>query len=133
MVKIYISLYYKNTVIASRAITIENYELQNYIYEIIKDKNYALSGSEYNFKVQVTHITGLNVPNKTIAIEYNDITYRETTNEEGIVEFTITLNQRENESTIPYMDTIKIYNGDLEEYNTTQQYLEIYVISKNTY
>ena len=130
---IYISLYYKNTVIASRAITIENYELQNYIYEIIKDKNYALSGSEYNFKVQVTHITGLNVPNKTIAIEYNDITYRETTNEEGIAEFTITLNQRENESTIPYMDTIKIYNGDLEEYNTTQQYLEIYVISKNTY
>lgn len=129
----YISLYYKETEIASRQVTIENYELQNYIYEVIKDKNYAISGSEYKFKVQVKHITGLNVPNKTVAIEYDNNIYRKTTNEEGIAEFSIQITQNPNNSTEPYYQTISIKNGDLEEYNTSLEELEIYIIDKNTY
>ena len=128
-----ILLYYKDTVIASRQITIENYELQNYTYDIIKDKNYAFQGEEYKFKVQVKHITGLNVPNKTVAIEYDNNIYKKTTNEQGIAEFSVIINQEINDSTQPYYQSIIIYNGDLEEYNTTYQDLGIYVISRDTY
>ena len=42
-----ISLYYKDKEIAGRYVTIENYELQNYTYEIIANKNYVYNNEKY--------------------------------------------------------------------------------------
>ena len=53
-----IILYYKDEYIAGRDLSIRNYELQNYIYNVIMDKNYGYEGENFEFEVKVEHITG---------------------------------------------------------------------------
>lgn len=128
-----ITLHYKDTQIAYRNLTIENYELQNYIYNVIMDKNYGYNGEKFDFEVKVEHITGLMVPNKSVVVEYNDEIYRETTNEDGIAKFSLKLEDDDEDTTITAYKEIAIYNGDLEEYTDSEEYIEITVLSRNTY
>lgn len=130
---VYLDLYYKDVEIAWRGITIENYELQNYTYEVQMDKNYGYAGEKFDFQVKVEHVTGLMVPNKLVAIEYNDKIYRKTTNENGIATFSIKLDKSEIENTEVMYDEIVVYNGDLAEYTGSEEYVGIRVLSKDIY
>ena len=128
-----ITLYYKNQYIASRELSIKNYELQNYIYNVIKDKNYGYEGENFEFEVKIDHITGLAVPNKTIEIKYNEKIYRQTTNENGIAKFTVQLEVLQQQYTSPKYSEISIYNGDSIEYTSQEEYIPIYILKSNTY
>ena len=65
-----IVLYYKYTPIGYSYIQIENYELQNYSYEITMDKNYGYVGEDFEFDVKVKHVTGISVPFHPGAMRY---------------------------------------------------------------
>lgn len=132
-----ITLYYKNTRIAIRSISIKNYELQNYNYEIIVDRNYAYIGEDFEFDVKVTHITGIPVVNKAVIAKFNGSNEcKKMTNEEGIAHFSIKI---ENDDENIYSDTllrtreISICNGDAEEYTDVETYKSIYIFNRNTY
>ncbi len=131
-----ISLYYKDTIIASRVVQIQNYELQNYTYEADLDRNYAYFGETFEFDVKVNHITGLTVANKTVKISYNGTEYREVTDENGIAHFSIQIenidSSYENTTGFYYRD-IYIYNGETEEYTGDEDVINLYVLSRNTY
>lgn len=129
----YITLYYKNESIAVRSFKIENYELQNYIYETILDKNYTYSGSKFDFDIKVKHITGLVVPNKSVVIKYGENIYKEITSTDGIAHFSINVNEEDNLKSEPTYQEINIYNGDAEEYTDAEKYFGIYVLNRNTY
>ena len=126
-------LYYKDTIIANRVIEIENYELQNYTYKVIMDKNYVYAGDKFKFDVKVEHITGLAVPNKSVVIQYQDKYYKKITNENGIATFTLNIKQGESLYTSPDYEEITIYNGDASEYVDSENYASIYVLNRNTY
>ena len=53
-----IFLQYKDTNLASKNVEVADYTLENYVYTIKADKNYVLSGENYNFTVEVMHVTG---------------------------------------------------------------------------
>lgn len=132
-----ITLYYKDTRIAGRSIKIENYELQNYTYEVIKDKNYVYSGDNFEFDVKVEHITGIMVPNKSVVVQYDGKTYKETTNEEGIAHFSVKMvadtSAEYSKTTEPTYQEIDIYNGNAEEYTDAEEYVSVYVLKRDTY
>lgn len=128
-----ISLYYKDTEIAYRSIIIENYEAQNYNYEVIYNKNYAYSGSKFEFDVKVTHITGLVVPNKTVSAKYSDKIYRVKSGEDGIAHFSIEIPDTETLSSGYKVESISIFNGDSQEYTEQEIYIDIYEINKELY
>ena len=128
-----IKLYYKDEVIAYRSVSIENYEAQNYSYEVIYDKNYAYEGTKFEFDVKINHITGLTVPNKMVRVRLNGKTYRVASNENGIAHFSVDIPKYNREWSSPTSETIHIYNGDSEEYTGKEQYLNIYVLNKDTY
>lgn len=126
-------LYYKDTIIGSRNVEIKNYEAQNYTYEIIYKKNYALAGTNYEFDVKINHITGLVVPNKTIRVQYEGKTYREVSGEDGIAHFKIKIPEKDIKTTYAHYSTITIYNGDLEEYTEKEDSITLYVLYKDVY
>lgn len=128
-----IILYYKDEYIAGREISIKNYELQNYIYNVIMDKNYGYEGEWFDFEVRVEHITGLVVPNKPVEIKYNEKTYRENTNENGIAKFSIRLQEIDQQNSAPRYTEIAIYNGDAIEYTNQEEFVPIYVLNSNTF
>ena len=144
-----VGLYYKDSEISSRYISIENYELQNYIYDVILDKNYAEEGEEIELKVKATHITGLIVPNKKITIntgenkefydKNGDLIHgnliTETTGEDGIAHFTVKINDAKDiESAMyPFYQAIEIYNGEEVEYNNLINNVDIKVLNRNVY
>ena len=129
-----ISLYYKDSTLANRYIAIKNYELQNYTYEVITDKDYGYIGEEYKFDVKVSHITGLVVPNKTVRARYNDSEFAETTGTDGIAHFRIKLEkskyEQEQESG-PNYDGVQIFNGDQVEYTDAETWLAIARFNRN--
>ena len=122
-----IKLYYKENIIAERYITIENYEVQNYTYKITYDKNYAYSGSKFEFDVKINHITGLNVPNKTVSAQIDGKIYRVNSNENGIAHFVIDVPSSNDVYSNPRSWPIKIFNGDSQEYTGKEQYIYIYM------
>ncbi|MCI9063807.1 MAG: hypothetical protein HFJ17_04325 [Clostridia bacterium] len=128
-----VNLYYKDKMIACRDFTIQNYELQNYTYNVIMDKNYAYSGDKFSFAVKVEHITGLAVPNKTVAIKYNDKIYKKVTDEEGIAKFEVKVKVEDDMKTSPNGQEIEIFNGDALEYTDSENYIDIYVLNRDTY
>ena len=129
-----VSLYYKDTTIANRYIAIKNYELQNYTYEVSSTKNYGYVGEKVNIDVKVKHITGLDVPNKTVVLTYEDETYTETTGEDGIAHFNIKLSTDERRNST-YIDSqgVSIFNGDAEEYNDAETYYTVYILNRNVF
>lgn len=127
-------LYYKDKQIGLREISIENYELQNYNYDIIKNKNYCYEGEKYSFDVKVTHITGILVPNKKVRVKFNDKDYLETTGEDGIAHFEInTVEDTENYETKPSIESIDVYNGEASEYTDAQTSFNLNVIPRKDY
>ncbi len=129
-----IRLYYKEQEIASRDISISNYELQNYNYEMIMNKNYAYEGDKFEFDVKATHITGLAVANKEVIIKYGEETqYRETTNEDGIAHFSIDIPESEDVTTELTCLDISIYNGEAEEYTDSEDTGTVYILNRTTY
>lgn len=133
----YIELYYKDTFMASRTFSVKNYELQNYNYEIITDKNYAYVGTNYEFDVKVEHITGMAVPNKSVLVRWKDNEYRQNTGEDGIAHFSIEATD-DNEysdkvSTDVMYEEIAVYNGDLDEYTDSEKNMGVYIIRRNVY
>lgn len=128
-----IVLSYKDKIIAYRNVEIKSYEAQNYTYEIIYNKNYAVGGTTYEFDVKINHITGLLVPNKTIRVEYEGKTYRETSGEDGIAHFKIEIPEKDIKTTYPQYSTIIIYNGDLEEYTENEEYISLCMLYNDVY
>ncbi len=130
-----VTLYYKDQQVATRYITIQNYELQNYTFEVINNKKYGIAGTNYEFDVKVTHITGLNVPNKKVTIECGDF-YKDTklTDENGIAHFSIYLEDEEEVRSLPiYYKNIRIFNGDENEYNKNDEGIDIPVLQRDVY
>ena len=129
-----VELYYKDTPIGCRSIKIENYELQNYEYEIISNKNYAYIGEKIEFDVKVKHITGILVPGKAVVAEYEGRTVRAITNDKGIahISFDAIANYLDDRSGFEEQ-SISVYNGDLEEYTNTEEYMKVYVYAKDVY
>lgn len=132
-----IKLYYKNSVIAERNIRILNYELQNYNYEIINNKNYVYEGENLKFDVRVKHITGILVPNKNVVITYQGKNYKQKTGNDGIAHFEIKASLDEEEKVRKnsglHYSYVNIYNGDSEEYNDAENYMDIYVLTRDVY
>ena len=128
-----VGLYYKDTYIGGRYVTIENYELQNYTYEVIANKNYGFAGEKLEFDVKVGHITGLLVPNKKVTVIYEDETYTETTGDDGIAHFKITLTGEDSNETDPRYQGVSIYNGDEAEYTNAETYFETWLLTRNSY
>ena len=132
-----ISLYYKNRYIGGRSIGIENYELQNYTYEVNCNKNYGFVGDTIEFDVKVRHITGLLVPNKRVAVTYENQTLIEKTGEDGVAHFKVQLEKEENRSdnkgTEPYYQSVSIYNGDDTEYTNAETLLTVIELNRDTY
>lgn len=130
----YITLYYKNVYIASRSFDIKNYELQNYTYEIISDKNYAFADTNYEFDVKVKHITGLVVPNKRVLVIVDDQRYLETTSENGIAHFSIKIDEDEGMvNGYTTLKEIRVYNGNYEEYTIAETYKDIDILPRDVY
>lgn len=128
-----LKLYYKNSIIATREIKIENYEAQNYTYETSYDKNYVFMGNKFEFDVKINHITGLVVPNKTVRAQYEGKVYRVTSDENGVAHFSIDIPKSQEMSSQPLSKTIQVYNGDSEEYTGKEIYIEIKVLTKDIY
>lgn len=128
-----ITLYYKDKEIAGKYVTIENYELQNYMYEIIANKNYVYNNENYEFDVKVTHITGLVVPNKKVLVKFNGEELLEKTDENGIVHFSVNVSRDDEKTyTTTYM-YMEVFNGDLEEYNDASTTKDVLLIYRDVY
>lgn len=128
-------LYYKEKIIATRIIAIKNYELQNYIYDIITNQKYVKAGDTIKFDVKVTHITGLIVPNKNVTIKIGE-NHLETkkTGENGIAHFEIKT-EEDNEDiryNLSYQE-IEVYNGDQNEYTTADTTIHVPVVQGDTH
>lgn len=128
-----VNLYYKDSVIGIRYISIENYELQNYTYEVICNKNYGFIGDKINFDVKVKHITGLLVPNKNVVAIYEEKVYRAKTGENGIAHFTITLTGEDSKNTNSDYQGVNIFNGDDVEYTDAETYLDTRLLTRDVY
>ena len=134
-----VELYYKNVPIASRIISVKNYELQNYNYEIIADKNYVCVGNKYEFDVKVEHVTGIIVPNKSVLVRFRDEQYRKTTGEDGVAHFSIKIDNEtgieipEKMTSDSLSEEIFVYNGDLEEYTNAEESKIIQIIYRKEY
>ncbi len=129
-----VELYYKDIQIGYRSIRIENYELQNYEYEIISNKNYAYIGEKIELDVKVKHITGILVPGKSVVAEYEGKKVRTFTDDKGIahITFDATEGSLNGESGLEEQ-TISVYNGDLEEYTNSEEDMRVYVYDKDVY
>ena len=84
-----IILQYNDAQLAYRYVSVENYTLENYTYELIADKNYVIAGEVLSFKVKVNHITGFPAANKDIIVTYDDHDYYGSTNAMGEADFNI--------------------------------------------
>ncbi len=127
----YLSLYlkYKNNYVAYKGATISNYSKQNYEYEFNYDKNYVVAGNNFNFDVHVTHVTGIDVQNKTIVAMYKDKNYTQVTDSQGIAHFSIPVSKDKNDNAFTY-DGVSIKIGD-SDFNQNDYYITFYKISHN--
>lgn len=90
-----IILDYNDAQIASKSISVENYTLENYVYEFVTDKNFVNAGENINFSIKVTHVTGLPAINKDIVVTYDGHDYYGTTNGTGEASFSFPTERKE--------------------------------------
>lgn len=128
-----VSLYYKDNLIGFKDIAIKNYELQNYTYEVICNKNYGFIGDKIDFDVKVKHITGLLVPNKNVVAIYEGKNYRAKTGEDGLAHFSITLRGEDSKDSSSTYQEISIYNGDDVEYTEAEVFFGARLLCKDVY
>lgn len=104
-----VTLKYKDSYIASRYFEVKEYEKEMYDFKIIMDKNYVYAGQDFRFKVKVTHISGVTVPNKTIQIIVDDDrTIYTKTNANGIAEFSLDTAREESPTSIWHSESITV-------------------------
>ena len=84
-----IYLNYNNTEIGYRYIDVDNYQLQNYVYEITTNKEFVEAGDKLNVTLKVKHVSNLPATNKDVSISFCGKTYKGTTDQSGEVSFTI--------------------------------------------
>ena len=128
-----LELVYNDQEIAWRYIEVEDYSLENYIYEYVADKNYIKSGENINFKVKVSHVTGFPAANKDIVVTYDGHDYYGTTNGQGEASFSLPtsyqvagLNSRSSYDT----KDIEIKSGGAD-YNKYSNYTTIYIFKNS--
>ena len=122
----YLTLKYKNVIIASRGFRISNYTKQNYEYDIEYDKNYIKLGDNFNFKVHVRHVSGIDVANKTIIASYNNNIYQATTDSFGDAYFSIP-SKNETYDNVYYYNNVIIKTGDAD-YNENTMSVQFYTV-----
>lgn len=83
----YITLSYNGIQIASKYMSVENYSLENYIYEFITNDSFVDAGDNIDFSIKVSHVTGFPAINKDIVVTYDGHDYYGTTNGAGEVGF----------------------------------------------
>lgn len=128
-----IRLVYNDTQIARKWISVENYTLENYIYEFVTSKNYVSAGRNIDFGVKVTHITGLPAINKDIVVTYDGHDYYGTTNGTGVVEFSFSTEYEEASWEYPSNIATKQFNvksagAEYNKYSTGK----IFYVLKNS-
>lgn len=105
-----LSLKYKDNYLAYRGFEVKEYEKEMYDFKIEMDKNYVYAGQSINFKVKVTHISGVYVPNKTIKMEYDDsgrVVYAKT-NSKGEAHFSIKTSRDSDPSSIYHTEDVTL-------------------------
>ena len=131
-----IEIKYKNSVIGARYVEVRNYTKQNYEYSVVYDKNYVKAGDNFNFKILVKHVTGINVQNKKITIEYEDKKYYGVTDENGLASFSIPTSKYaydNNSESLKYENTyrdayISVRTGE-SDYNENDFYFNFFVFN----
>lgn len=128
-----IRLVYNDQDLAYRYISVEDYSLENYIYEYVADKNYVKSGENIDFKVKVSHVTGFPAANKDIIVTFNNRDYYGVTNGQGEASFSIptdyvvaTLDDASSYET----KILKIKSGGAD-YNKYSTSTTIYILKNN--
>ena len=104
----FLSLYYKDRLIASRGFDVQEYEKEMYDFKVNMVKNYVYAGQKLNFKVKVTHISGVTVPNKTIQMLYDDRVISTKTNAQGIAEFNVETKRDTEPNSIYHVEKITL-------------------------
>lgn len=127
-----VELYYKDTYITSRSVEIYDYVKPTYTYSIDMDKHVYYANDTIKFNVNVEHITGLTVKNKTVKVVCNGTKYTAKTNDKGIASFSIkTSFNKENTSLYDEYD-IDVYTGDSEDdYENYQATTSVIVYNYN--
>ncbi len=92
-----LTLLYNNTPIGWRYIDVENYQAQNYIYEINTSKAYMEAGKNLETTIKVKHVSGIPAVNKEITVAFDSKTYKGRTNTNGEVTFNIKYAVKEDE------------------------------------
>ena len=110
----YFSIKYKNIVIANRSVNVSNYSKENYEYDIDYDKNYINYGENFDFKVHVRHVSGIDVANKTIIATYENNVYEATTDAYGDAYFSIPSDTNKTYDNVYYMNYISVKTGEAE-------------------
>lgn len=116
----YLRLTYDGQYLAGRGIEIEDYYLENYLYEINTEKKYVTVGSTFDFTVKVEHISGVKVSGKKLCAKVDGTRYYATTNDSGIAHFSIPAPEDDithyggNVSQLE-SETVTLYGGDPEE------------------
>ena len=128
-----ITLRYNDAQIAYKRISIEDYTLENYIYEFVSDKNYVKAGENITFSIHVSHVTGLPAINKDIVVTYGGHDYYGTTDGSGIVDFAFETEYEEATWDSPFSMTTKAFSVKSAgaEYNKYATYKQYYVLSNN--
>lgn len=124
-----LTLKYKDISIATRYISVEQYEKQMYDFLIDYDKNYVRVGDKFKFTVGVKHISGVMVPNKEITAEYDGKLYKAVTDQNGIASFAIDSKKEEYEYSSLNNSTVTIKSG-LTESAQKGFAFQLYTISK---
>ena len=128
-----VSLKYNDVVVANKYLGVENYTLENYIYEFVADKNFVSAGENINFGVRVSHVTGLPAINKDVVVTYEGHDYYGTTNGLGEVEFSFPTEYEvvswDRPSSID-AKSFSVKSGGAE-YNKYATYTQFYVLKNN--
>lgn len=129
-----IGLYYKDTYIASRSISIYNYTKPTYTYEIKMNKHVYYAGDTIEFDVYVEHMTGLTAKDKKVKVSFNSSKYSAITNDLGIAHFKIKTSYDKENTSLYDWSQIQVYTGDDEEdYDNFQAIEEVVIYNQNIY
>lgn len=122
-----LDLTYKTKSLDYRCFEVSNYQNQIYSYNINSDKNYVYAGQDFEFDVEINHVSGVTVSNKEVIASYNNKDYRGVTDDRGIAHFSIKTEKNKNDGTNVSYETISIKNSDVlyNNYSTNYNFYKI--------
>lgn len=109
----YLDLSYKNSIIAGRSFEIKNYQNQIYTYKTITDSNYVYAGNNYEFDVEIEHVSGMTVSNKEVIVSYNNKDYKSVTGNDGKAHFSLPTTKSDYDGNSVNNETVTIKNSDV--------------------